>query len=109
MDRDTVERYDSLTTEWIESSHPEAVEVAAALGAAVDGVCADLGCGPGWHLEHLGAAPVGLDASGPMAAEARARTHRPIVQADLDVLDLADQAVEDDLGPDPEAGVGTLL
>ena len=30
-------------------------------------------------------------------------------QADLDVLDLADQAVEDDLGGDPEAGVRALL
>jgi len=88
----TVARYNELTSEWIESTHPEAVDLAAALGRtleALEGPCADLGCGPGWHLEHLGPRPIGLDASGPMAAEARQRTGRPIVQGDLEHLPFA--------------------
>ena len=86
MDDATVARYDELAREWIESSHPEAVEVAAALGRSLDGPCADLGCGPGWHLDHLGIAAIGLDASGPMAREAALRSGQPIVQGDLEHL-----------------------
>lgn len=89
MDRATVRRYDELTTEWIESSSPEAVDIAAALGRRVTHPIADLGCGPGWHLAHLGPTAFGLDASGPMAASARHRTGRPIVQADLEHLPFA--------------------
>lgn len=93
MHRATIEQYDRLTREWIESSDPEAVELAASITAGSTGPVLDLGCGPGWHLDHLGGRAIGLDASAGMATTARQRTRRPILQADLERLPLASRSI----------------
>jgi len=50
---------------------------------------ADLGCGPGWHLEPLRAPAIGLDAAAAMLQIARERINAPLVQASVSALPFA--------------------
>jgi len=81
----TVAVYESRAADWAAQRSARRPERAAALGdGVVDGPVVDLGCGPGWHLPHLGTGAVGLDAARAMLDLAPA--DHPRVQARLDAL-----------------------
>ena len=67
--------------EWVEGHNARRPERAEALAAdARDGPIVDLGCGPGWHLPHLGPGAIGLDGARSMLDLV---PDGPRVQADL--------------------------
>lgn len=73
VDRRTVTVYEARADEWVARRRPGNLEAAAAFAARVAPGAwrADLGCGPGWHGEHLGGPLVALDAAHAMARAAR--------------------------------------
>ncbi len=89
MDRTTVEVYEQRAQEWAARRRPSDTRAAADLAARVPRGewRADLGCGPGWHVEHLGEPVLALDAAHAMLLQARAAAPRAAcVQADLEAL-----------------------
>lgn len=82
-DPSTLAAYDAGAADyhWKRSAYD--AEVAAAFAASVSGWRADLGCGPGLYLPHLGSPVLAVDASLPMLREAGARF---AVQADVAAL-----------------------
>ena len=79
--------YEARAAEWARDRHagrPERAEALAARAAA--GPVADLGCGPGWHLPHLGPRAVALDGARAMLDLVPERSGAPRVQADLAAL-----------------------
>lgn len=67
MDEPTVGIYTEQTERWVERRRALDVDAAAALRArAPNGRIADLGCGPGFHLDVLGSGTIALDAAEPM-------------------------------------------
>src|SRR5262245_9973877 len=72
MDRDTVDVYEQHTAEWIElRRRPEPGSLAPFVARTPPGVRADLGSGPGWYTEALGAPAVALDAAFGMVQHVR--------------------------------------
>ncbi|MFM7060020.1 MAG: uracil-DNA glycosylase family protein [Actinomycetes bacterium] len=93
MDAATVGIYAEQTDRWIARRRALDVESAVALGRRVTrGPVADLGCGPGFHVDALGPAPVVLDAAAPMVRRAATRGGRGIV-GDLEHLPIRDRAL----------------
>jgi TDG/mug DNA glycosylase family protein len=89
VDRKTVGVYEARAPEWRDRRPARFVERAAALTAAVPAGAprADLGCGAGKHLEHLGRPVVALDAAFAMLGLAReVAPDAWCVQADLEAL-----------------------
>ena len=89
MDRDTVAVYEHRAAEWVGRRRPTDGPAAEAFAESVvpGSWRADLGCGPGWHAEHLGGPLVALDAALSMAKLARARSPMAaVVQGDLEAL-----------------------
>ncbi len=83
----TLAVYEARAAEWARDRHagrPERAEALAARAAA--GPIADLGCGPGWHLPHLGPRAVALDGARAMLDLVPERSGAPRVQADLAAL-----------------------
>lgn len=81
----TVAVYEARAADWAaerSAGHPERAEALAA--RAGEGPVVDLGCGPGWHLPHLGPGSIGLDAARSMLDIAP--SDHPRVQARLDHL-----------------------
>jgi TDG/mug DNA glycosylase family protein len=83
IDRRTVEVYDDGAERYARERIPTDNSAAIAFGGSITGWRVDLGCGPGFHLPHLGAPVVALDASLPML-ELAAADHP--VQSDLVTL-----------------------
>jgi double-stranded uracil-DNA glycosylase len=86
---ETVGVYEAKASEWQERREPAHVDRAVALAAraAAGGPVLDVGCGPGWHLPHLGPGAVGLDAARAMLALVPGHAPgRARVQADLAAL-----------------------
>jgi len=91
MERETVQVYEQRAAEWRARRRPRFLDHARALAAATPpgGCCADLGCGPGFHLEALPRPVVALDAANAMVHLAREATPDAWgVQADLEALPL---------------------
>lgn len=89
MDAQTRRAYETHAREWHRSRTAERAEVATEL-ARDDANVLDLGCGPGFHLPHLGDGAIGIDAAAAMLAIAKAEFHHPrLVQADLERLPFA--------------------
>jgi TDG/mug DNA glycosylase family protein len=92
VDRATVDVYEDNVADWIEYRRrplpPALADFARRVGP--HGVRADLGCGPGWHSDHLGGPVVALDAAAAMAQQVRsfAPAAWPIV-GDLERLPFA--------------------
>jgi TDG/mug DNA glycosylase family protein len=85
VERDTVRVYEERAVEWRDARPPTYVHEAASLTGA--GITADLGCGPGSYLPHLGRPVVALDAALPMLELAReAAPDAWAVQGDLEAL-----------------------
>ena len=89
MDRETVDVYESRTSDWLVHRNrpiPQSLETFAARVPA-DAKRLDLGCGPGWHTGRLGEPVVALDAAAAMLAHVGgfAPAAWP-VQADLESL-----------------------
>jgi TDG/mug DNA glycosylase family protein len=85
--RDTLAVYEARAQDWARerrAGHPERAEALAQ--RAVDGAVVDLGCGPGWHLPHLGPRALGLDGARAMLDLVPERSSAPLVQADLAAL-----------------------
>ena len=81
----TVAVYEARAADWAAERVAGRPERAEALAARVgDGPVVDLGCGPGWHLAHLGPGAIGLDAARAMLD--LVPPGRPRVQARLDAL-----------------------
>ena len=81
----TVAAYEDRAAEWAAERAAGRPERAAALAHRTgEGPVVDLGCGPGWHLAHLGPSAVGLDAARAMLDLAPA--DHPRVQARLEAL-----------------------
>ncbi len=81
----TLAVYEALAADFARARSAGRPERAAALAGTVrDGPVADLGCGPGWHLPHLGSGAIGLDAARAMLD--LVPTSHPRVQARLDAL-----------------------
>lgn len=91
VDRPTVELYEGRAASWVEQRSPRHLEALGWLDdeRARDLPVADLGCGPGWHLEPLRPPRVGLDAAGAMLRLARQRVDAPLVQASVGDLPFA--------------------
>ena len=72
VDRDTVDIYERGAARYATERHGSRPERAEAFAAAVPegGVRLDLGCGPGFHLPHLGRPVVAADPAVAMVAEA---------------------------------------
>jgi TDG/mug DNA glycosylase family protein len=91
MDATTIATYEHSADRWIVARAPRATDVARALADRVgEGDWrADLGCGPGWHVPHLGeGGPVlALDATWAMARRVREfAPGTPVVVGDLEAL-----------------------
>jgi TDG/mug DNA glycosylase family protein len=89
MDRETIATYERRGREWISKRSPRRLPEAQAFGAAIPGPGwrADLGCGPGWYTEALGAPAIAMDATRTMLDVARANAPSArLVQADLEAL-----------------------
>jgi double-stranded uracil-DNA glycosylase len=72
MDRKTVDVYEHHVGDWIEHRRrPRPASLDAFAARVPPGVRADVGCGPGWHSDALGAPVVALDAASAMAAQVR--------------------------------------
>ena len=85
MSDPTVAVYEERAADWAAQRSARRPERAEALAArAGDGPVVDLGCGPGWHLAHLGAAAIGLDAARAMLD--LSPSDHPRAQARLDDL-----------------------
>lgn len=66
--------YDEWAAEWTNQTFAQSLDLLEQFVARCEpGPVLDLGCGPGWHLAHLGPAAVGLDLSGAMLALAAER------------------------------------
>ncbi|HYF45999.1 MAG TPA: uracil-DNA glycosylase family protein, partial [Acidimicrobiales bacterium] len=79
--------YEARADDWARQRGPRHVERAEALAArAAEGVLADLGCGPGWHLPHLGPRALAVDGAQAMLRLVPQRAPAPRVQADLAAL-----------------------
>jgi TDG/mug DNA glycosylase family protein len=93
----TIRAYDHGARRWerTRSAEPDGLDELRAMLGADPGRIADLGCGPGWHLEGLGPGAIGLDASAAMLERARARGVRaPLLRADLRQLPLRTGALD---------------
>ncbi|MCP3854702.1 MAG: methyltransferase domain-containing protein [Actinomycetia bacterium] len=90
----TLEVYEQRGPEWTDARTATKTEAARSLGDEVTGRLLDLGCGPGWHLPHLGAGAIGLDGAAAMLqlAAQRAPGH-PLVRADLRHLPFRDRGL----------------
>lgn len=89
MDRTTVEVYERHAHEWAARRRPTDTRAAAALAARVPRGAwrADLGCGPGWHVGHLGEPVLAFDAAFAMLEQTRSAAPGAVcVQADLEAL-----------------------
>jgi double-stranded uracil-DNA glycosylase len=89
MNRATVAVYDERAVAYGERRRTDRADRAAAFAARVrpGGVRLDLGCGPGFHLPHLGVPVVAADAAPGMVAEARRRhPGTPALICDLEAL-----------------------
>ncbi len=72
-DRDTIEVYNRLASEWVDDRTVQDEDHVAWVQAnRADGPVVDIGCGPGWHLPAVEPA-IGLDASSSMLALAEQR------------------------------------
>lgn len=91
LDRRTIEAYEAQSARWTRERAPRLLPLMTWLdGERIGGLpVADLGCGPGWHLEPLRAPAVGLDATATMLALARQRVDAPLVQASVGDLPFA--------------------
>jgi TDG/mug DNA glycosylase family protein len=89
MEHDTVEVYERRATEWAERRGPGTRGALDRFVARIppDAHTADLGCGPGWHADHLPEPVVALDAAHAMLRLAceRAPGAAP-VRAELEAL-----------------------
>lgn len=66
--------YDEWAKDWTAQTIAQSLDLLKVFVAACDeGPILDLGCGPGWHLEHLGPNAVGLDLSAGMLSIASER------------------------------------
>ncbi|MFM7617728.1 MAG: uracil-DNA glycosylase family protein [Actinomycetes bacterium] len=93
VDDTTVGIYTDRTDRWVARRRALDPASARALRRAVrSGPVADLGCGPGFHVDDLGPAPVTLDAAEPMVDRAVARGGRGVV-GDLEHLPFRDGAL----------------
>jgi TDG/mug DNA glycosylase family protein len=91
MDATTIATYEHSADRWIGARTPKGTDAAGALAARVGAGewRADLGCGPGWHVPHLGeGGPVlALDATRAMARRVREfAPGTPVVVGDLEAL-----------------------
>ena len=97
MDRRTIEAYDRGAEFWLESRYDakrRRLEPARAFRQAVGaGLILDLGCGPGKLFEDLGEPTIGIDASTGMLALAAGHDGSRLIQADMEVLPVADHSV----------------
>jgi TDG/mug DNA glycosylase family protein len=83
----TLAVYEARAADWAcerGAVHPE--RAAALAGRALAGPLIDLGCGPGWHLPHLGPHAVALDGARAMLDLVPGHAPVPRVQARLDAL-----------------------
>ena len=83
----TLAVYEARAAEWAAertAAHPERAEALAA--RAGNGAVVDLGCGPGWHLPHLGSGAVALDGARAMLDLVPDHAPVPRVQARFDAL-----------------------
>ncbi len=81
----TVAVYEARAREWARERRAAHPERAGAL-AELTGPVVDLGCGPGWHLPHLGPRAIALDAARAMLDLVPERAPAPRVQARLEAL-----------------------
>ena len=89
--RETKAAYEADAAGWTRRAvEPGQTELAEKLRADSSGLCLDLGCGPGWHLDLL-APSIGLDLSREMTK--LAHKHGPVVQGDLTVLPFARESI----------------
>jgi len=89
VDQPTVEVYERRAADWIARRRRPETDTAAALAGRVapDAWRVDLGCGPGWHLPHLGEPLVAFDAAYAMLHHARSEApSAACVQGDLEAL-----------------------
>lgn len=94
MDATTVGIYSDQTDRWVGRRRALDVDAAAALRAAVPtGRLADLGCGPGFHLDALGAGTFALDAAEPMVRRSMGLGGIGVV-GDLEALPFRDGALD---------------
>jgi SAM-dependent methyltransferase len=93
MHAGTVAVYDGMALQW-EKARGKAHDDLGRLfrERAGSGLVADLGCGPGRYLPQIAGPVVGVDVSTSMLALA-ARHGHPVLQADLESLPFADQAL----------------
>ena len=83
----TLAVYEARAQDWARERTPRHPERAAAVAErAVDGPVVDLGCGPGWHLPHLGPRAIAVDGAKAMLDLVPERAAAPRVQADLRAL-----------------------
>lgn len=83
----TLAVYEAHAGDWARERTAGRVERAAALAARVtDGPVVDLGCGPGWHLPHLGSRAIALDGARAMLDLVPGHAPVPRLQARLDAL-----------------------
>lgn len=97
MHRQTIDAYDAGADHWLRTRYRAASPQFSAAQQFREvvgpGVILDLGCGPAELLADLGHPSVGLDASSGMLALARDLDRRPLIQADIEVLPIADVSV----------------
>src|SRR3954451_2637673 len=93
MDRATVDVYEQRAREWAAKRTARHAERAVKLASrCLPGLpLADLGCGPGHYVTHLGPGVVAVDAAAAMLALVPAEALR--VQADLEALPLRDRSL----------------
>jgi TDG/mug DNA glycosylase family protein len=93
MDRATVDVYEQRAREWAAKRTARHAERAVQLASrCLPGLAvADLGCGPGHYVTHLGPGVVAVDAAAAMLALVPAGALR--VQADLEALPLRDRSL----------------
>ncbi len=89
-DAPTRQVYESKAEDWIARRRPGNPDLVAWVEAhRQPGPVVDVGCGPGWHLDHLTPPRLGLDLTGAMLARARRRLPTVmLMQADVTRLPL---------------------
>lgn len=94
-DDPTLAVYEARAAEWREQDRPnhEPIEAFGTEVRRLAGPIADLGCGPGSFLGHLGPDAVGLDGSSAMLDLAKQAGGVPLVQADVRSLPFGSQAL----------------